>query len=111
MSALKKASEAGVVREFLQFMNKSWSAFHAVEECKAQLTAKGFKEIVEREAWDKIVKPGGRYFCEFTTRGVAGAGPNERRDYSLGWVGVTWCGGGVLMFFFKIILRDFPFDA
>lgn len=65
MSALKKASDAAIVGEFLGFMNKAWSAFHAVEECKTKLVAEGFKEILERESWEKIVKPGGRYFCEF----------------------------------------------
>ena len=53
------------VNDFLEFLNVSHTAFHAVEEVGRSLQTKGFEKLNERESW-KIV-PGGKYF--FTRNG------------------------------------------
>ena len=51
------------VKGLIDFLSKSPSAFHAVENLRQMLLADGFAELPESRRWD--VKPGGRYF---TTR-------------------------------------------
>ena len=51
------------VNGLIEFLKKSPSAFHAVENLRQMLLAEGFTELPESCRWD--VKPGGRYF---TTR-------------------------------------------
>lgn len=51
------------VNEFLDFIKRSPSQFHAVEALCAELKEKGFVELNECEQWSIV--PGGRYF---TTR-------------------------------------------
>lgn len=51
------------VNEFLNFIKRSPSQFHAVEALCAELKEKGFAELNECEQWSIV--PGGRYF---TTR-------------------------------------------
>lgn len=48
-------------KEFLGFVDKSPSPFHAVETASSLLTSKGFTEISESVAWTSIIKPGGKY--------------------------------------------------
>lgn len=44
----------------LDYLNESWTQFHATAEAKRQLLAAGFHPLNENEEWD--LKPGGRYF-------------------------------------------------
>ncbi|KAJ1359242.1 Aspartyl aminopeptidase, partial [Parelaphostrongylus tenuis] len=46
--------------EFVSFLNKAVTPFHAVKECKERLYQSGFQEIYEASDWD--IKPGGKYF-------------------------------------------------
>ncbi|KJH53012.1 putative aspartyl aminopeptidase [Dictyocaulus viviparus] len=46
--------------EFITFLNKSVTPFHAVEECKERLIQSGFEELAESTDWD--IKPDGKYF-------------------------------------------------
>ncbi|KJH53011.1 putative aspartyl aminopeptidase [Dictyocaulus viviparus] len=46
--------------EFVTFLNKAVTPFHAVEECKERLIQSGFEEIAEADDWD--IKPNGKYF-------------------------------------------------
>ena len=46
-------------KELLDFIKKSPTAFHAVEEMQNRLTEKGFQVLSEKEHW-KLV-PGGNY--------------------------------------------------
>ena len=51
------------VNGLVEFLKKSPSAFHAVENLRQMLLAEGFTELPESRRWE--IKPGGRYF---TTR-------------------------------------------
>lgn len=46
----------------LQFVNESWTPFHAVAEAKRRLAAAGFKELDEKVTWDAAIVPGGKYY-------------------------------------------------
>ncbi|VDM52880.1 unnamed protein product [Angiostrongylus costaricensis] len=46
--------------EFVSFLNKAVTPFHAVKECKERLQQSGFEEILEASDWD--IRPGGKYF-------------------------------------------------
>lgn len=52
--------ENRVSKGLIEFLNKSYSAFHAVENVKEVLKSKGFTEIYEGDKWN-LVK-GGNYF-------------------------------------------------
>ena len=46
--------------ELVDYLNKSWTAFHATAESARMLTEAGFTRLSERDEW--TLKPGGRYF-------------------------------------------------
>ncbi|KAK6740164.1 hypothetical protein RB195_008564 [Necator americanus] len=46
--------------EFLSFLNKAVTPFHAVQECRERLLQSGFEEIPEADQWN--IRPGGKYF-------------------------------------------------
>ncbi|GMT08153.1 hypothetical protein PENTCL1PPCAC_30327 [Pristionchus entomophagus] len=46
--------------EFITFLNKSVTPFHAVQECATRLKAAGFEELKECEQW--AVQPKKKYF-------------------------------------------------
>ncbi|CAF4067081.1 unnamed protein product [Rotaria sp. Silwood2] len=48
------------VEGFINFINKSPTAFHCVDNVKTTLTAAGFKELRESEQWN--IEPSGKYF-------------------------------------------------
>ena len=49
-----------MVREFLSFIEKTPSAFHAVDALCAMLKEAGFTALSETENWQ--LAPGGRYY-------------------------------------------------
>ncbi|CAN1298032.1 Probable aspartyl aminopeptidase [Linum perenne] len=55
-----QSSRGSVVGDFLDYLNESWTQFHATAEAKRQLLAAGFHLLNENDDWD--LKPGGRYF-------------------------------------------------
>ncbi|XP_062091797.1 probable aspartyl aminopeptidase [Humulus lupulus] len=61
---LPQSSDAGanasIVGDLLDYLNESWTQFHATAEAKRQLIAAGFHLLNENDEWD--LKPGGRYF-------------------------------------------------
>ncbi|XP_057980874.1 probable aspartyl aminopeptidase isoform X3 [Malania oleifera] len=53
-------SGASIVGDLLDYLNESWTQFHATAEAKRELIAAGFHLLNENDEWD--LKPGGRYF-------------------------------------------------
>ncbi|CAH9097269.1 unnamed protein product [Cuscuta europaea] len=53
-------SSSSIVGDLLDYLNESWTQFHATAEAKRQLIAAGFHLLNENEEWD--LKPGERYF-------------------------------------------------
>ncbi|MDD3367340.1 MAG: M18 family aminopeptidase [Lachnospiraceae bacterium] len=47
-------------KELLQFIEKSPSCYHVIDNFRKQLTGKGFTELREEARWD--LQPGGQYF-------------------------------------------------
>ncbi|KAF2485796.1 peptidase M18 [Neohortaea acidophila] len=58
------ASKASLKRaeDFVDFLNASPSAFHAVHSAKLRLEKAGFTQIKERDAWSSTLQPGGKYY-------------------------------------------------
>lgn len=59
-NSAKGESGGSIVGDLLDYLNESWTQFHATAEAKRQLLAAGFYLLNENEDWD--LKPGGRYF-------------------------------------------------
>lgn len=59
-STSSKSQSASIVNDLLDYLNESWTHFHATAEAKRQLIAAGFHLLNENEEWN--LKPGGRYF-------------------------------------------------
>ncbi|CAM8886965.1 unnamed protein product [Rhodiola kirilowii] len=59
-SGLSSGSSSSIVGDLLDYLNESWTQFHATAEAKKQLIAAGFHLLNENDEWD--LKPGGRYF-------------------------------------------------
>lgn len=53
-------SSRSIVGGLLDYLNESWTQFHATAEAKEQLIAAGFHLLSENDEWD--LQPGGRYF-------------------------------------------------
>ncbi|EXB36961.1 Aspartyl aminopeptidase [Morus notabilis] len=53
-------ASASIVGDLLDYLNESWTQFHATAEAKRHLVAAGFHLLNENDEWD--LKPGGRYF-------------------------------------------------
>lgn len=53
-------SGGSIVGDLLNYLNESWTQFHATAEAKRQLIAAGFHLLNEDEEWQ--LQPGGRYF-------------------------------------------------
>ncbi|RWW85993.1 hypothetical protein BHE74_00005287 [Ensete ventricosum] len=49
-----------IVGDLLDYLNESWTQFHATAEAKRQLIEAGFHLLNENDEWD--LRPGGRYF-------------------------------------------------
>ncbi|RID42863.1 hypothetical protein BRARA_J02720 [Brassica rapa] len=58
--SLGSDSNASIVGDLLDYLNESWTQFHATAEAKRQLLAAGFHLLSENDDWN--LKPGGRYF-------------------------------------------------
>ncbi|XP_057438476.1 probable aspartyl aminopeptidase [Lotus japonicus] len=50
----------GIVSDFIDFLNASPTAFHAVDEAKKRLRNAGYEHLSEKEVWE--LKPGSKYF-------------------------------------------------
>ncbi|KAJ7276307.1 aspartyl aminopeptidase [Mycena haematopus] len=47
---------------FLSFVNASPTPFHAVHNAIVRLEKAGFQKVLETDAWEENLKPGGKYF-------------------------------------------------
>lgn len=54
------STSPSIVGDLLEYLNESWTQFHATAEAKRQLLAAGFQLLNETDDWD--LQPGGRYF-------------------------------------------------
>eukprot|EP00873_Tetraselmis_striata_P018201 jgi/Tetstr1/438465/TSEL_027020.t1 len=59
-SADKCAADPAEAARMLDFINASWTAYHAVDEASKRLLAAGYTKLSERDEWS--LQPGGRYF-------------------------------------------------
>ncbi|EPB92944.1 aspartyl aminopeptidase [Mucor circinelloides 1006PhL] len=70
MKYLYKPTAVKEAQDFIEFVNKSPSPFHATFEASEILKSAGFKEIKERDSWnDGLIERKGKYF--FTRNGSA----------------------------------------
>lgn len=53
-------AQNSIVADLLDYLNESWTQFHATAEAKRQLAAAGFQLLNENDDWN--LQPGGRYF-------------------------------------------------
>ncbi|KAF7026395.1 hypothetical protein CFC21_038505 [Triticum aestivum] len=58
--AAPSSPSPSIVGGLLDYLNESWTQFHATAEAKRQLLAAGFELLSENDDWD--LQPGGRYF-------------------------------------------------
>ncbi|XP_015578324.1 probable aspartyl aminopeptidase isoform X2 [Ricinus communis] len=56
----QESCDGSIVGDLLDYLNESWTQFHATAEAKRQLIDAGFHLLNENDEWD--LKPGGRYF-------------------------------------------------
>mgnify|MGYP001389742497 CR=1 FL=1 len=68
-------------QEMVDFLNKAWTCFHAIEVCKNWLNKAGYTEIKERSIFKGQLKQGGKYYFTAsakinpgTTAGLIGSG-------------------------------------
>ncbi|KAL1067254.1 hypothetical protein V6Z11_D12G117100 [Gossypium hirsutum] len=59
-SSPSASTNPSIVGDLLNYLNESWTQFHATAEAKRQLIAAGFHLLNENDEWD--LRPGGRYF-------------------------------------------------
>ncbi|XP_057515906.1 probable aspartyl aminopeptidase [Amaranthus tricolor] len=59
-SSSNSESNGSIIGDFLNYLNESWTQFHATAEAKRQLLVAGFHLLNENEEWE--LEPGGRYF-------------------------------------------------
>ncbi|KAJ2725175.1 hypothetical protein GGI07_001437 [Coemansia sp. Benny D115] len=67
MNTLSKAYLQRQAEHLVDFVNKSPSPFHAVDVCRNWLRGAQFTELKEKQSWNGVIKPNGRYF--FTRNG------------------------------------------
>ncbi|KAL2630510.1 hypothetical protein R1flu_015196 [Riccia fluitans] len=56
----EKGTTVSIVGDMINYLNASWTPFHATAEAKRILLEAGFQQIREEDEWN--VQPGGRYF-------------------------------------------------
>ncbi|CAI5513003.1 unnamed protein product [Closterium sp. Naga37s-1] len=54
------AASSSVVAPFIEYLNSSWTQFHATVSARNLLRAAGYEQLRESDAWQ--LRPGGKYF-------------------------------------------------
>ena len=65
MSVFNEKNYRVTNEELFDFINKSPSPYHAIDNLRAYLLENGYEELAEKERWDMRIQEGGKYF---TTR-------------------------------------------
>lgn len=55
-------SSQKIAQNFIEFVNKSKTSFHAVNSVRNQLLDRGYIALDEKSSWDSLIKPNGKYF-------------------------------------------------
>ncbi|KAK3408839.1 hypothetical protein EUGRSUZ_J00993 [Eucalyptus grandis] len=77
------ASGGSIVGGLLDYLNESWTQFHATAEAKRQLIDAGFHLLNENDEWN--LKPGGRYFFTRNMSCLIAFAVGERYDVGSGF--------------------------
>ncbi|KAI3427712.1 uncharacterized protein J3R85_009284 [Psidium guajava] len=77
------ASSVSIVGDLLDYLNESWTQFHATAEAKRHLIDAGFHLLKENEEWN--LKPGGRYFFTRNMSCLIAFAVGERYDVGSGF--------------------------
>lgn len=56
-------SPESFTKPFCDFMTSNPTVYHAVDSFSSRLEEHGFVQLSERDSWNSILKPGGKYYC------------------------------------------------
>ena len=62
MSSLAASNDDSLPGDMVDFLNASWTCFHAIQESVRRLKLVGYQEIFERDGWRNKLEAGGKYF-------------------------------------------------
>ncbi|GAU23527.1 hypothetical protein TSUD_40060 [Trifolium subterraneum] len=82
-----KSESISIVNDLLDYLNESWTHFHATAEAKRQLLAAGFHLLNENEEWN--LKPGGRYFFTRNMSCLVAFAVGEKYDVGNGFYAIA----------------------
>ncbi|KAK2403979.1 putative aspartyl aminopeptidase [Trifolium repens] len=82
-----KSESVSIVNDLLDYLNESWTHFHATAEAKRQLLAAGFHLLNENEEWN--LKPGGRYFFTRNMSCLVAFAVGEKYDVGNGFYAIA----------------------
>ncbi|CAI8604065.1 unnamed protein product [Vicia faba] len=86
-STSHKSESVSIVNDLLDYLNESWTHFHATAEAKRQLLAAGFHLLNENEEWN--LKPGGRYFFTRNMSCLVAFAVGEKYDVGNGFYAIA----------------------
>ncbi|KAJ7781348.1 aspartyl aminopeptidase [Mycena metata] len=62
MQLMSSSQGPEAAQRLLRFLNQSPTPFHAVHNAIVQLEKAGFQKILEQDAWEETIEPGGKYY-------------------------------------------------
>ena len=68
-----------ISNEMLSFLQKSPSAFHAVDNIKNELKKENYEELLEGQNWN--IKPGGKYFVTRNNSSIIALNLGKKLDH------------------------------
>ncbi|KAI4384080.1 hypothetical protein MLD38_009847 [Melastoma candidum] len=87
-SAAGSGGGSSIVGGLLDYLNESWTQFHATAEAKRQLIDAGFHLLNENEEW--ILQPGRRYFFTRNMSCLVAFAVGERYEVGSGFHPYIW---------------------
>ncbi|KAL3688435.1 hypothetical protein R1sor_014744 [Riccia sorocarpa] len=82
-NVIEKGTSVSIVGDMIDYLNASWTPFHATAEAKRILLEAGFQQIREEDEWD--VRPGGRYFFTRNMSSIFAFAVGERYEIGKGF--------------------------